>query len=706
LAARRNPGRGVAALTAALVVGASGLISAAPAHGGPPTGSGAPPAVAGRGEVAPPRPARPAPLPRPSKTTPIPLRAGAAASAAAPTDKVALRALVLAVDEQDFGLPTWRTVLDRVGVPYDVVTTRTTPLTAGSLVRPDGVGRYNAVLLTSASLLHPDGAGGYVSGLDADEWHRLWAYERDYAVRQVSLYTAPGTWPEDYCLRPVGEGGVGDAPLHASLTAAAAPIFDYLRSTARIPITQSYVYRVSVAPGCAAQPLLTAGRDVLGVTSTSADGRQRAALTFSSNQYLLQADLLTYGLLRWATRGLFFGQHRHYLNADVDDWFNSADHYYPDGRIESDPGYRVAAREMVNLNNQVTALRLRYPQAGAFRPALAYNGGGADLTARSLCSLGGPEQLTATSRCLRNSFRWINHTVNHPEMNHTDYATSRAEIEGNLTIAARLGLPVNRTVLKTGEYSGLGVYHPDPDNDVDPPIDFGLGVASNPALLRAAKDLGVRYLHGNMSFPSHVPSCLGCAVVHPMEPAVVVVPDWPTNIAYHTTTAAEQIAFYNSLYGPNGRFPYWPRNLTYEEMLAYEADVALRHMTGGSVYTHTFHIANVHDYGGGRTLLTDWVNAVLARFTAYYRVPVLSPDWPVLAAEAERRTGHAAAVAAGTEAVYDRTTNTVTVSSPVAGTVLVTGATTAGHSSYGTDTTAPVTLAAGGSFVFRPRLRA
>ena len=174
-----------------------------------------------------------------------------------------------------------------------------------------------------------------------------------------------------------------------------------------------------------------------------------------------------------------------------------------------------------------------------------------------LCSLGGPAQLTATSRCLRNQYRWVNHTVEHPELNATDYATTRAEIAGNLTIAATLGLPVNGTVLKTPEYSGLGVYHPDPNNDVDPPTDFGLG-ASNPHLLQAAKDLGVRYLHGNMSFPSHVPSCFNCAIVHPMEPAVLVVPDWPTNVAYHTTTPAEQTAFYNSLYGPGGRFPFFP----------------------------------------------------------------------------------------------------------------------------------------------------
>ena len=51
------------------------------------------------------------------------------------------------------------------------------------------------------------------------------------------------------------------------------------------------------------------------------------------------------------------------------------------------------------------------------------------------------------------------------------------------------------------------------------------------------------------------------------------MPDWPTNIAYHVTTPAEETYFYNSFYGPNGKFPYWPTNLTYAQILDYEAGI-------------------------------------------------------------------------------------------------------------------------------------
>ncbi|MEV8511731.1 hypothetical protein [Dactylosporangium sp. NPDC051484] len=618
-----------------------------------------------------------------------------AAPAASP--KVGLRALVIGVDSADWGVDTWKSTLERVGAAYDVLLSKSQPLTAASLVRPDGAGRYNAILLTNSMLLYDSGGGTYVSGLDGNEWNALWAYERDYAVRQASLYTSYGTFPENYCLSASSESGVGDTALPASLTTAGAGVFDYLKPTVRVPIVQSYVYRTRVTAGCAADPLLVNGSDVLGVRSTSTDGRERMALTFTSNQYLMQANLLAYGMLRWASRGLFLGEQRHYLSVDVDDWFNSADHYFPDGHIESDPGYQMSGHDAYNAYLRQTALRTAYPLASGFTLNLAYNGGDADLNAGTTCSPnGGITTLTATSRCLSTKFRWLNHTLTHPELNSTDYATSANEISANRTVATRLGLSQPDSVLKTGEYSGLGVYNPDPDDDVDPPTDFGLA-ASNQQFLNAARDLGVKYVHGNMSFASHVPDCFDCGKVHPLSPTITIVPDWPTNIAYHTTTPAEQIAFYNSYYGPAGKFPYWPANLTYAQMLDAETQIALGHLATGSLYTHTFHIANLRDYGSGRTLLTDWLDQVMSKYSGYYSVPLLNPDWTALSAYATLRISHFAEVRGNVDAVYDPAARTVTVTTPLAGALTVSGVSGTGSTTYGTEVSAKLTLPAGGT---------
>jgi hypothetical protein len=630
------------------------------------------------------------------------IRLMAAESALAPSDQVGLRALVIAVDGTDFGLATWTSMLNRVGAAYDVLHAGTTPLTAETLIGADGVGKYNAILLTNSMLLNPD----FTSALDGNEWNLLWSYERDFKVRQVALYSSHGTFPEDYCTRAKTEGSVGATAVNATLTTAGRTVFDDLKTTIAIPILESYVYRTTLQAGCAATPILQIGTDVLGVLSTTPDGRERAALTFTSNENLMQSYLLTYGLFRWASRGLYLGEQRHYFNVDVDDWFNSSDHLYTDGHIESEPGYQLSGHDAYMAYLQQLALRLKYPLANSFKFALAYNGGDANLNARSTCSIfGGVSTLTATSRCLRNEFYWINHTLTHPELNTSTQAATLTEINANLDVATRLGLPVDRTVLKTPEYSGLGVYNPNPDDDLSPPTDFGLA-ASNVAMLAAAKAAGVKYLHGNMSFASHKPTCFNCSIVHPLESSLQVVPDWPTNIAYHVGTPAEETYFYNSFYGPNGRFPYWTTNLTYAQLLDYEASIALGHVMTGSVYTHTLHISNLKDYNGlGKSLAVDWVDKVLAKYAAYYRVPVRTQAWPALAGYTTARNAHFAGLTGGVGAVYNRTTNVVTVTAPVAATVTVSGARTTGFNTYGTEVSAPISVGPTTTVTFTPTLR-
>src|SRR6266508_551433 len=657
----------------------------------------------GAGQLAP--LSEPAPTALPSKDGSVAVTADtattstvtAAAAPAAGAEKVALRSLVVALDADDFGIATWSSALDRIGAPYDVMLTKDQPLTMDSLVNAAGVGRYNAILLPNNSMLYQDSSGNFVSAFDADEWNTLWQYERDYAVRQVSLYTAYGTYPEDYCLRPGSEGGVGDTPIDATLTSTGAALFDRLKSAVKIPISLSYVYYSTIEANCGARSILSGNGSTLGVLSTSTDGRERAALTFTSNQYLPQAYLLTYGLFRWATKGVFVGEQRHYLEVDVDDWFNTTDHMLADGTYTSE--FRMSGSDAYSTYQMQNALRSTYPLAKQFTINIAYNGDGINRRAHAYCtSLLSTDPLTSYSRCLRAQFNWINHTLTHPKMNFTDYTTNYNEINNNLTVGRNIGLTVPTSVLKTPEYSGLGVYNPDPNNDLDPPTDYGLG-ASNPAMLAAAKASGVKYLHGNMSFKSHQPSCFGCGIVHPLEPSLLIVPDWPTNIAYHVTTPAEETTFYNSYYGPTGKFPYWDHNLTYSEIVGWETDIAMQHVMSGSVYTHTFHQGNLRQYSSGKNLAFDWVNGVVGKYNASYNVPLLTPKWADLAAYAANRTAHS-----GTSAtvVWDRTANTLTATSASGGKLFLTGVKATGYSTYGAEAISLVSLPAATSVTLTP----
>jgi hypothetical protein len=421
-------------------------------------------------------------------------------------------------------------------------------------------------------------------------------------------------------------------------------------------------------------------------------------------------------MFRWASRGLFFGELRHSLNVDVDDWFNTSDELLTNGTLTT---WQMTAHDAYNASLQQAALRTRYPLASQLTMGMAFNGADANLNAGANCSPnGGVNQLTATSRCLRNTFRWINHTYDHPEMNFTNYTQSVSQITQNLQVGTQLGLPTPANVVKTGEYSGLGVYNPDPNDETGPPTDFGL-TSSNPALIRAARDNNVQYLHGNMSFGSHAAAVAGCfncgfrlglnsdnsQVTYPTtSPAVTVVPDFPTNIWYFSTTPAEETSFYNQYYGPGGRFPTFTTNQSYSQIIGFESDQAMNRIASGYTYTNTLHIGNLRDYGGGQTLGTDWANAIMGKYSSYYSVPLLSQGWPALATYASDRIAHFAELHGGVSAVYDRGANTVTVTSPAAGSLTVSGARTTGFTTYGSEVSAKITLTANTPVTFTPGL--
>ncbi len=653
------------------------------------------------------------------RTSRVPVRTKAAAGrSAVPGTKVMLRQLVIAADEDDPELPAWRTILDQIGTPYEVFVANRQALSADTLVRADGTGRYNAILLTSNTLAYRSRAGQYVSAFDDAEWEALWDYERAFRVRQVALNAAPGEVPEDYYLRARSEGAVGTVPVLARLTKAGTKVFDYLSPAIRIPISGTYVYRTSVATGGDARPLLTVDSAVLGVLSTAADGRERAALTFVLSPTLPVTSLLGYGLLRWATRGIFLGEQRHWLNVDVDDWFNADVTGWPQGLTGA---FRLSGSDAAAVSQQQAELRRRYPLAAGFTLNLAYNGGRLDPSAPAQSSAQGTsDPLTSYSRSLRHEFRWINHTLTHPAMNFTPYHENYQEIRDNLVAAALIGLEVPGAVLKPPEYSGLGVYNPhsrdlpstalDPIQIPGPVTDFGLH-AANKALLKAASDLGVRYIAGDMSFRSEQPDSFNSGIYIPLQPDLLLVPTWPTNIAFEATTQQEQLSWYNSMYGVHGSLQRNDRDFGYGEYLAAEAELALGQVMRGSVYPFTVHQTNLHQFAPGRSLLFDWLNLLVAKYSAYYRIPLKNPDWLTLADYVHDRTTHFKALASGPDAVWDRRAGTVSYT-PAADTVLfvtglvtrpATGADQQGPDQaekYGSDTVSRLGLTGGKTVTF------
>ncbi|AIZ45883.1 hypothetical protein QR90_13600 [Deinococcus radiopugnans] len=590
----------------------------------------------------------------------------------AQTDKVELRVLVLSSGEGDFGLDSAKAMLQQSGVPYDVLDASGQTLDQSRLINADGTGKYQGVILTTNALINESTPGVFTSTLDSGEWDTLFAYEAAYKVRQLALYGYPGVAPEDYGLRAVA--GAETSTTSMTPNAAGKGIFTDLTGTA-LPIQYAYSYPSALEPvtGVTTTPLLTdpQGR-VLAATSTAADGRERLLITTAQNAALLHTQLLGYGLVQWLTKGVHLGEHRRFLQVDIDDFFSAGDHLNSaTGQLYAKP-FRVSAGDLISVDYQQNDLRKDFKVASQFRYALVFNGGGAKTSSLGSCLFYwlGSDQLTSISKCLKNDFDWVNHTKDHLRLDVIDYKTASEQIAGNFTIGSKLGLPVNRKSLVTGEHSGLGNMDPSDDgthNDDDvnlPKQDLGLA-RSNPNMLAAADSAGVRYLGADHSVASQWDaSCVTCGVQHPLNPNLFLVPRWPINMHYHVTNPAEVLKSYNSIYAPGGTRPYWDHALSYTEFLDKESDLALNHMLGGGAFPHYLHQTNLNQYALGKSVASDWVRAALTKYSRYSTLPLNTYHWDQLGDYLKSHTLEEKAKAAGTlGAVWDRTTNVVAISS-------------------------------------------
>lgn len=626
--------------------------------------------------------------------------------------KVEAKALVITGERSDVGFKAWTTLLDNLGASYEVLVATEGELTKGILVDADGVGRFNAILLANNSLAVSQN-GQLVLPFSSDEWKLLWAYERGFKVRQVVLYGFPNDYPEESCARSVTARALGETPENFSLTPEGAKLFPYLKPSAPIPVRYSYIYPAKLQASCTnAQVLLQDSQgNAMAFSDTSPDGRERVFLTFGSGPVFLHFQLLGYGLLRWATKGLFLGERKYYLNIDLDDWFAATDWRLVGGTFVPG-GFRMSAKDglstwqlVQNFRTQWDALLDQRSFLTNFNVNIAYNAAGAKLdTTIASCdpNLNGvSDRLTAMSRCLAPRLRWINHTYSHKLVDFSNYDESKAEITPNITVGQQLGFANYPEVLKTGELAGLGYYATVPDG---PKTDYGLE-ASNKDLLKAAKDSGIKYMHGNTSVKSQVPSCNNCLIRHPLEPAISIIPVRPTNIYYFVTTPDEAASAYNAVYGPSGSAPFWPKDLNYSEVLDKESDVALYYLLNGAVNSFYFHQGNLREFETGKNLMFDWANALMTKYATYYTMPLRSLPWSgpgSIAEYVENRTAHFAS-RDGVRLVYDRSSNTATLTADTNAKVFLTGAQVGTWESYGGDNVSNIQLSAGQSITFDPR---
>jgi len=150
----------------------------------------------------------------------------------------------------------------------------------------------------------------------------------------------------------------------------------------------------------------------------------------------------------------------------------------------------------------------------------------------------------------------------------------------------------------------------------------------------------------NHSVLSHRGICEVCGRQHPDFPQIFLIPRYPTFIFFNANTPAEIQSEFNFLFGPAGQFvdgfgnPFFDRNLNYDEIIDFDAQITLRHISSLQPYMHFFHQANLNEYAPGRSLVYDWAEAFLELYSSFYDLPLLTLGWEEQAKNVEEKTSH------------------------------------------------------------------
>jgi hypothetical protein len=597
-----------------------------------------------------------------------------ASQAAGPID---MRLLVIAPYSYDQDLETLTGALERLGVPYDTFIASERTLDQSVLWDATG-GNYQGIILANGQMLDTS----FNSLFDATEWQTLATYQSMFGVRQVSSYTYPCPMPIDYGLAPLCPVD-GAASAVGTLTTAGREVFRDLNPATPITFKDSWLFLAE--PGANTVPLIqTAAGEAIASIHTYADGRETLNVTSAARAWTTQDLLLSYGLIDWVTKGLFLGERHVNLDVQVDDLLMGSETWDIENEVvRPDVEYRMSAADLASViawQDEVAGS----PLTPGFRLEFAFNGSNDDRNPAT-------DPLTQAVIANRAKFGFISHTFDHMNLDievppdswdedlkdkYNTYAGFMEQLVLNDQFARNV-LLVNEA---DGNYSKETLVQPD------------ISGLENPLFHEVANDFGLRYLISDTSRPGGNNPSPNAGFYLDGYPSILVVPRRPSNLFYYPTTPEEWVSQFNYFYGDDGVWPSpWNRDLTYAEILDVESSTWLTYLLKWDLDPLMFHQGNLRDYGSGRSLLGDLLDATLEKYEDVYTLPIRTNSFQETGELMEDRMGYDDS---GVQATRDACSMTVSTTDDA--TIPITGVQFGDdHEVYGDQVISYVEVAAG-----------
>jgi hypothetical protein len=483
----------------------------------------------------------------------VPMAVGAPSHTVAPGQRIDLKVLLVSADGTEPGFGAWKAELEREGVPYSTFVAYNGQAKAASLTDDtlaDYAGdhaKYSAVILAGGDLGHnvtnPDTTVSFLSAFTDAEWAALAKFERTFGARQLSDYTAP---TPAHGLQTVG-GTVQDG-LSGTLTAAGKSAFPYLKGPVPIAnddpaVGEAFGYQATPVTPADWQTLVAAPNNsaYLGIYTHPDDGRQEMVMTVASNQFQSHNQLLRHGMLNWVTRGVFLGYQRNYLALHVDDLFLGDDAWNPTTNVtDFDP--TTASRMTPSDVDQARA----WSKARGIRLDFAYNGGGSELYKQAEAEAGRPASDPLANKFadpeVRNSFGYINHTYDHPNVDCSTASFITKELRDNQAWANSHDLPVSSpSETITGEHSGVANSRPGNPGKLDPPVFDDVDAQAGGAVPAGSYDYAL-----TASVPATATLPAGETTASTVTSVAVVAPSTAVRVTFNALCHATSYSLYRA----------------------------------------------------------------------------------------------------------------------------------------------------------------